>query len=71
MTRRERRSASSVVPVDGNGRVLGPAANPQKSQATLSDKDGRVLVGGIDGMHACASDGVPHVPGVGTYGIEG
>ena len=37
----------------------------------MPDKDGRVLVGGVDGMYACASDGVPYVPGVGVCGIEG
>ena len=57
--------------VDGDRRVLGPSADPQESQAALPDKDGRVLVGGGDGIHACASDGIPHVPGVGIYGIEG
>ena len=37
----------------------------------MPDKDRRVLVGGVDGMYACASDDVPYVPGVGVCGIEG
>ncbi len=57
--------------VDGDRRVLGPSADPQESQAALPDKDRGVLVGSVDGMYACASDGIPHVPGVGIYGIEG
>lgn len=52
--------------VDGDRRVLGPPVDPQESQAALPDKDRGALVGSVDGMHTCAGNGIPYLPGVGV-----